>query len=301
VTVHTNALDLGFDLIATRDALLNWLIQKDAVPLADIPPVPDASLPESERNVALWARTRDAAMIHICLHGVPVEERDSEERWAEQRRCNEPACAIAAVSFALEELCSYWAEFVPREIALKIGIVASVLDRLDPAILQDLDSSASAALPGVERQLRQMQESATATAAQLTELGDHAAADEVLGYLESAGNPVLQWKGLLELCRKLAKVTAGSRFLSREIDKAVRARGMLRHLQRTAGAGRPRQTLLDALLQHLKLGGFSYREMTQLVVGMADGVTSTSLQARKDQIRHRIRGEDLRTIRPLDE
>lgn len=301
MTVHTHALDLGFDLIATRDALLDWLIQKGAASLADIPPLPDASLPESERNVALWARTRDAAMIHICLHGVPAEERDSEVGWQKQRRCDVPECAIAAVSFALEELCSYWADLVPREIALKVGVIASVLDGLDPALLQDLDSSASAALPCVEQQLRLMREGASVTAAQLKEEGDHAAADRVLGYVEGPDNPVFQWKGLLELCRQLAKVTAGSRVLSREIDRAIRARGTLRHLQCPAGAGRPRQTLLDALLQHLKSGGFSYAEMTQLVVGMADGVTSTSLQARKDQIRHRIRGDDLRTIRPFED
>ena len=130
MTASTSAVDLGFELAATRDALFDWLMANGAVPPSDMLRVRNADLLfGSESDVALWARARDAAMVHLCLHGVVADERnvDENEPWRVQPSCHQSPCAVAAVSFALEELCGYWWTEIPREIASKIGHLASVL------------------------------------------------------------------------------------------------------------------------------------------------------------------------------
>jgi hypothetical protein len=286
--------DVGLNLVLTRDRLLTYLFNNGLDP-ARVPSAPDFSLPPDARERAQWSRAASAAMVHMMLHGLPGQVRGSAGEWEDLPRCAARKCKVGAVSCALFELCEFWGDQDHRKLSAAVTELLTHITNLDPDVLAAIDHSASNMLS----RIKEPQNRLLARARELEVEGDHEGATELL---QAAG--------------KGARIIAPQRLaLERSIAAAQMARAMATNLAPVLsmigtrrgskpttlprrGRGRPKQTLRTALLQHLKRGGLSYRDMGVLVVGAASSRQAAGI---KNQLHQATLGRDLRSIRPFED
>lgn len=104
-------IDVGFDLVATRDRLDAWCIEHFACPIGS---------PGGSRELA-----RTLLELHWGEHGVPTVV-ECNGRWVPSPRCTEPLCPVLGVALARLEI--HWFGITLLE--------SEQLDRLDAATSQ---------------------------------------------------------------------------------------------------------------------------------------------------------------------
>jgi hypothetical protein len=145
-----------------------------------------------------------------------------------------------------------------------------------------------------------MRATAEAAAAAMEARGEHQAAADLLKTIEAGVSHAPVWREQLELALYLVRTCRGLSKLAIQLAEGAREELSLGELPLPPNSGRQRQSLLTALLQHLKKA-FTYAELSQLVVGMPNGRASAPPEERKNRLHQRVRGTDLRAVRPYEE
>jgi hypothetical protein len=292
-------LDHGFNLSLTRDRLVAALLAElgNDVGAQPLPAEPDPTSPEVERQAALWTRAEAAGAVHGLLHGCPVEVSVNEGECQAVPRCDLERCRIAGLSFALLELCQYWGDRHRADLRICIAEIDAHLSRLDSSVAGALNRASSTLLS----EMRKQKDEILAQAAAMENSGNPAGAAELRLAAANLDKLLERRRTRLIRARWLGRAVRVMTVLARALNRSI-AKEMSPHRQVPAeiGAGRPKASLLTAVVQHLKRGGLERREMIELIAGIGGGAASTEPAALKEQIRQRLRGDDCRTIGPWE-
>jgi hypothetical protein len=253
--------------------------------------------PGDERETALWKRAEATGTVHAILHGVPVRMRVNGD-WQTMPVCEQYPCRVAGLSFALLELCQYWGDRHRADLRICVAEIDACMQELGVSVPAALKRASSKLL----QQMREQRRELLAHASAMEKSGNREGAAELRRAQANADKLLKDGRNRLILARWLGKALAGIATLATALHRSV-AGEMSPHrpLPSAVGAGRPKASLLSAVLQHLKRGGFERREMMELVAGMSGGAASTDPAAVKEQIRQRLRSEDSRTLGPFEE
>ena len=288
-------IDFGFDPSRTRDNLVAWLRANGvAVPVV----APDPALTEDEREAMRWKQAESAAIEHMNFHGVPCEVRVDGGAWQQVEQCKQKPCKLSGVSCGLFELCRDWRAREQADFSIGVDAVAMVFGELSPTVIAMVERAASDELG----QLDQTRNHSESLAAENEAAGKLDVATLVRSGVQHVDLLVRERRRTLQTGLLLAETLKRANGLIGELRGSEEVHGTPhRPLPSKRGAGRPLMSLLTATLQHLKHGGLEYRVIAELVAGMGGGASSADAGAVKEQIRKKIKGRDLRTIRPYEE
>lgn len=259
MAASSDSVAAGFDIERARDDLARWLVEQKVVSAAE-------ALPSESREAddVVWILARNAALVHMGMHGVPGKMRDADGKWKPMPRCHDKPCRTAGVSFALFELCSYRDDKDALALATEMESLADSLNKLD-------------------------QDSIAAMAARATKLL------AVAERYQAAGTEALVWRTTESMLRQLNAMPAVAQSIASKILSSRTGR-----MPREEGSGRPSQPLLTAVWKHLRSGGFSFDEIFTLVPELGDNAASLSRRATTERIRQRLRRTDPRGVRPWE-
>jgi hypothetical protein len=212
--------------------------------------------------------------------------------------CDRDSCRAAGLSFALLELCQYWDDRDRADYRICVAEIDAHMQKLDATLPAALKRASS-------KLLQQMREQRSAWLAHATageRSGNHEGASEIRQAQANADRLLRAHRNRLILGRWLGKALVGVAILANALHRSVAGElSPHRPVPSKVGAGRPKASLLSAVLQRLEHGGLERREMMEIVAGLAGRGASVAPAAVKDQIRQRLRSDDCSTIGPFQE
>jgi hypothetical protein len=224
--------------------------------------------------------------------------RVDQGEWQLLPLCDRDSCRAAGLSFALLELCDYWGDRDRADYRICVAEIDAHLQKLEASVPAALERASSKLL----RQMREQRSAWLARVTAMAQAGNHEGAAELRQAQANADRLLRAQRNRLILGRWLGKALIGIAAVANALHRSIlHESSPHRPLPSKVGAGRPKASLLSAVLQQLKSGGLERREMMEIVAGMAGGGSSTDAAAVKDQIRQRLRSDDCRTIGPFQE
>lgn len=257
--------EAGFDIDRAKRDLVAWLVREHVISESQVdawasewrsahPARVDSAIDE-----AAWAVIWDAGFAHIQRHGV-----EAAVNGVQQERCSSVECRSLAVSLALWELHAYHVEQAGNARAIAADLI-------------ELGALIEAAHAGVGAALA------------------NKAADETRRFLALAGRVGLPEQTPWLECKQLVDTLGSCARLSNLLAEQVRDGFVSSTLIRArSGPGRPEQTLLTAVWQHLVAGGFNAREAGLLVPDVERIKDESDLMHR---VLTRVKTDDCRSFR----